>query len=256
MDQERLVGSAVVLAAGRGTRIASVTSAPKCLLEVHGKSLIRRHIDHLASLGFREVVVVVGYEKELVRRHLAGYSSRIRVEFVENEDVERLGNGVSLRLGLERVNGHCLVIDGDLIYDGDVLERFLDGGPEDCALIGEGDVDDIESAKTVTDGNGCILAFIDKRALLPHEREGFLGEAIGVLMFTEAGRAAILRGSERFFSDAANLSLNWEHLLNACLSEQPMTSRFVPGGQWIEIDTPEDYAEARRIFDDADTPIS
>jgi choline kinase len=251
VDQERVVGTAVVLAAGRGTRIASVTNAPKPLLEVAGKSLIRHHVDTLEALGFREIVVVVGYEKEQVHRHLAGYPLQARLVFVENEDVERFGNGVSLRLGLERANGSCLVIDGDLLYESEVLERFLDGGPDDCVLVGEGDIDDVECAKTVTDGDGNVTALVDKRALLPHEAEGFLGEAIGVLMFTEAGRVAILRGSERFFSDAANAPLNWEHLLNACLAELRLASRFIAGGRWIEIDTPEDYAEAKRIFDGA-----
>jgi choline kinase len=249
VDQEHVVRTAVVLAAGRGTRITSVTSAPKVLLEVAGKSLLRHHVDNLEALGIPEVVVVVGYEKELIRRHLAGYPSQARIVFVENEDVDRFGNGVSLRLGLEHASGPCLVIDGDLIYEGAVLQRFLEDGPDDCVLVGEGDIDDVECAKTVADHDGNVTALVDKRALLPHEAEGFLGEAIGVLMFTDAGRAAVLSGSERFFSDPANLGLNWEHLLNACLVEQPLAARFVGGGQWIEIDTPEDYADAMRIFD-------
>lgn len=249
MDPKRVVRSAVILAAGAGTRIASETSDPKSLLEVCGKSLIRHHLEHLTALGFEDVVVVVGYRKELLRSHLAGHSSGVRIRTVENEDFTRLGNGVSLCLGLEHVTGPCIVIDGDLVYERDVLGRFLKGDPEDCVLVGPGQPADIESTKTVTDGTGRITSFADKRALLPHEEEGFLGEAMGVLMFTEARRRALLRGAERFFGDERNLLKNWEHLINFCLPDQPLVARFVDTGRWIEIDTPDDYAEARRLFE-------
>jgi choline kinase len=247
-----MIRSAVVLAAGRGTRIAAVTSDPKCLLEVSGKSLIRHHLDTLEALGFSEVVVVVGYEAGLVRRHLADHRSRMRIEFVENEDVERFGNAVSLRLGLESVTGPCIAIDGDLIYEREVLGRFLSGGPEDSVLVGVGEIDDIESTKTLTDDCDRVTVVVDKRSLLPAEEEAFLGEAMGVLMFTEAGRTAFLRRSEQFFDDPENLLKNWEPLLNYYLQEQPMTARFVGSGRWIEIDTPQDYAQARRIFESAE----
>ena len=249
MDAARIVRSAVVLAAGAGTRIASETRDPKSLLEVCGKSLIRHHLEHLAALGFEDVIVVVGYRKELLRGHLAGYSFGLRIRMVDNEDFTRLGNGVSLCLGLEHVTGPCIVIDGDLLYERDVMGRFLQGDPEDCVLVGPGEIGDVESTKTVTDGTGRITSLVDKRALRPHEEEGFLGEAMGVLMFTEVRRRALLRGAERFFGDEGNLLKNWEHLINFCLPDQPLVARFVDTGRWIEIDTPDDYAEAQRLFE-------
>lgn len=249
VDRARIMRSAVVLAAGGGTRIASETSDPKSLLEVCGKSLIRQHLEHLAALGFEDVVVVVGYQKELLRSHLAGHSWGLRVRTVENEDYKRLGNGVSLCLGLEHVTGPCIVIDGDLVYEREVMGRFVTGEPEDSILVGPGKMTDIESTKTITDGTGQVTSLADKRALLPHEEERFLGEAMGVLMFTEERRYALLRAAERFFEDQGNLLKNWEHLINYCLPDQPLIARFVDAGRWIEIDTPGDYAEARRLFE-------
>jgi choline kinase len=238
-----------VLAAGAGTRISSETSDPKSLLELCGKSLIRHHLEHLAALGLEDVVVVVGYRKDLLRSHLADQSYGLHVTTVDNEDFTRLGNGVSLCLGLRHVTGPCVVIDGDLVYERDVMGRFLKGDPEDCLLVGPGEMTDVESTKTITDGAGQVVALADKRALLPHEEQGFLGEAMGVLMFTEARRRALLDRAERYFGDEGNLLKNWEHLLNFCLPDQPLAARFVGGGRWIEIDTPEDYAAARRLFE-------
>ena len=243
--------SAVVLAAGAGTRIASETSSPKSLLEVGGKSLIHRHVEHLVALGVEDVVVVVGYRKELLRSHLAAHPCGARARTVENEDYTRLGNTVSLCLGLANVTGPCLAIDADLVYERDVLGRFLKGDPEDCVLVGPGEKTDIEATKTVTDSAGRVVSLVDKRPLLPHEEDGFLGEAMGVLMFTEARRLALLDAADRFFANEENLLKNWEHLLNFCLPEQPLVARLVDTDRWIEIDTPDDYAGARRLFEHA-----
>jgi choline kinase len=244
--------SAVVLAAGRGSRIAAVTSDPKCLLEVSGKSLLRHHLDSLEALGFEDVVVVVGYGADRVRDHLADRLAdrdpRMRIAFVENEDVERFGNAMSMCLGLESVTGPCIVIDADLIYEQDVLGRFLSPGPEDSILVGLGKLDDVESTKILTDRDGRVTVVVEKRLLSPAEESSFLGEAMGVLMFTEPGRVAILRRSDQFFDDPGNITLNWESLLNDHLREHAMSARLVEFGRWIEIDTPQDYAEARRIF--------
>jgi choline kinase len=82
----------------------------------------------------------------------------------------------------------------------------------------------------------------------------FGGEAMGVLMFAESARAAFLRRGDEFFHDPGNLLENWQPPLNDHLQEQPMTARLVDSRRWIEIDTPQDYAEARRIFESEPQP--
>jgi choline kinase len=152
------------------------------------------------------------------------------------------------------VTGPCIAIDGDLIYERAVLERFVSGEPRDSILVGPGEIDDVESTKALVDDSGSVTKVVDKRSLLPHEQPHFLGEAMGVLMFTESARAAFRRCGDEFFNDPGNLLKNWEPLLNDHLREQPMTARFVDSRRWIEIDTPPDYAEARRIFEHAPHP--
>jgi bifunctional UDP-N-acetylglucosamine pyrophosphorylase/glucosamine-1-phosphate N-acetyltransferase/UDP-N-acetylglucosamine pyrophosphorylase len=61
---------AVVLAAGKGTRMAS--DLPKVLHEAAGKPLVAWVLEALAAAGIHDRIVVVGYRAELVEQALAG----------------------------------------------------------------------------------------------------------------------------------------------------------------------------------------
>jgi MurNAc alpha-1-phosphate uridylyltransferase len=61
----------MILAAGRGERFRPLTDTiPKPLIEVHGETLIERHLRALARAGVREVVVNLGWLGEKIRERL------------------------------------------------------------------------------------------------------------------------------------------------------------------------------------------
>ncbi|HUT13136.1 MAG TPA: NTP transferase domain-containing protein [Thermoguttaceae bacterium] len=101
--------TAVVLAAGKGTRMKS--DLPKVLVEVRGRPMIEYVLDALADGGIRRIIVVIGYRGELVR---AALKHRRQVEFAVQE--EQLGTGhavMSCRDLLADHNGPVLVVTGD-----------------------------------------------------------------------------------------------------------------------------------------------
>ena len=108
--------SAVVLAAGIGTRLGSMTEkVPKCLIPIGGATLIEHTIGKLRNLGFENIVVVAGYMGKRVRE--------IVPDIVANEDYAVTQPPYSLRLGLERVQaGPVLVLDADILFEERVLE--------------------------------------------------------------------------------------------------------------------------------------
>ena len=67
---------AVVLAAGKGTRMGS--DLPKVLHEAAGKPLVTWVLEALAAAGIHDRIVVVGYGAELVERALAGGNQELR----------------------------------------------------------------------------------------------------------------------------------------------------------------------------------
>lgn len=101
--------TAVVLAAGKGTRMQS--DLPKVLCRVLGKPMIHYVLDALQAAGIRRTLVVVGYRAELVEEALANYEG---LEFVEQ--TEQLGTGHAVRCCSDRLQsaaGAVAIVTGD-----------------------------------------------------------------------------------------------------------------------------------------------
>ena len=81
---------AVVLAAGKGTRMGS--DLPKVLHEAAGKPLVTWVLEALAAAGVHDRIVVVGYGAELVERALAGMPG---VSFAVQKEQRGTGDAVA-----------------------------------------------------------------------------------------------------------------------------------------------------------------
>jgi len=183
--------TAVILAAGRGSRIEDLTKDPKSLLEINGRSILKRNLESLENLGIPKVNVLVGYKREKIEDHLRDYAGGLNLSFHLNEDYDNKGNAYSMFLGLRASEENVLVFDGDLVYEQVILKRFLDNSDADGILVGECSIDNIECAKTLIDKEkGHIVKTVDKLALTQNELSEyrFIGEAIGILKFSDQGR--------------------------------------------------------------------
>jgi len=109
--------SAVVLAAGHGTRMRSARPKPLHLLV--GRPLVRLVLDALADCDVSRVVVVVGHGAEAVTKKLLEAPVPWPVEFVEQRVQRGTGDAVSVGMtglpddDLEAEDGDVLVLPGD-----------------------------------------------------------------------------------------------------------------------------------------------
>ncbi len=103
------IKKAVVLAAGKGTRMKS--ELPKVLFPVCGKPMIDYLLDALDRAGIDEILVVVGYQKEKV---IDALKNRKNVKFAEQKELLGTGHAVmSCRKELEGFDGPVFIIAGD-----------------------------------------------------------------------------------------------------------------------------------------------
>jgi len=115
---------AMILAAGRGTRMAPLTdNCPKPLLPLAGKPLIVHHIEKLVAAGFCEIVINHAYLGHMIEQALGdGGSFGCRISYsAETEALETAG-GIIQALPL-LTNNKCdepfLLINGDVWTDWD-----------------------------------------------------------------------------------------------------------------------------------------
>jgi NDP-sugar pyrophosphorylase family protein len=107
--------TAVVLAGGKGTRIASLAGPdrPKAMLSVAGRPFLDHKLQGLAEQGVREVVLLVGHGADHIRAHVAdGSAWGLRVRCVEDGPT-LLGTGGAVRAALAALPDAFWVTYGD-----------------------------------------------------------------------------------------------------------------------------------------------
>ena len=106
--------SAMVLAAGLGTRLRPVTDTiPKPLVEINGRPLIDHALDRLTLAGVERVVVNVHYKAEMMAAHLAG-RDHPQIELSEETELLDTGGGVARALPL--LGETFFVVNGDVFW--------------------------------------------------------------------------------------------------------------------------------------------
>lgn len=92
------IEKAMVLAAGRGTRMRSLTDeTPKPLIKVKGRTLIDRIVDKIVAYGITQGVVNVCYLGDMIKSALSKRTD-ISLTFSEEEEALETGGGVKKAL--------------------------------------------------------------------------------------------------------------------------------------------------------------
>lgn len=159
-----MIDQAVILAAGKGTRLRETADAlPKPLTEVGGVPLIKRTILTLAEAGARRVVIVTGFMADVVRTTVERDVSfaGLRIEFAHNPEFE-LANGVSVMVGGKACTGPFALSMADHIYSPAIprLVMTSDFTAADLYLATDPRIDDvldIDDATKVRSDRGAIV---------------------------------------------------------------------------------------------------
>jgi L-glutamine-phosphate cytidylyltransferase len=70
---------AIILAAGKGSRFNNLTKIiPKCLFTIGNTTILDRQIDILIENGIDDILVITGYESNLIQKHLNQKNVKIK----------------------------------------------------------------------------------------------------------------------------------------------------------------------------------
>ncbi|MGN0144564.1 MAG: NTP transferase domain-containing protein [Clostridium sp.] len=129
-----MVKTAVILAAGMGSRLYDVTNdeIPKGFLVVNGKSLIERSIEKLRSIGIEKIYIVTGHLNEYYDKLAEKYNF---IETKRNRRYRTTGSMTSLSILENELKEDFLLLESDLIYEVYGLTKTAMFEGEDCILL-------------------------------------------------------------------------------------------------------------------------
>jgi choline kinase len=236
--KQRISRTALILAAGMGTRVRSLTAGmPKCLMDLEGRPIIEWILAALRRAGIRDVVMVTGFRSGVLARTLGdGSAFGLSIRYVHNRRW-REPNGLSL-YAAGRVLGRgtrFLTVMSDHLLFPDAIQAAIQMPTPRCVLAVDTDVEhvfDISDATKVRLIDGKPVA-IGKR--LRH----YNAVDCGLFRFDgrvfDALREAITQGELSLTGGVKRL------IAAGHLDVLPVAGSF-----WIDIDTPKAYKEAAR----------
>jgi NDP-mannose synthase len=223
----------VILAGGRGTRLAPYTTVfPKPLMPIGDRPVLEILLRRLAAADLRTIHLAVGHLAELIEAYF-GDGSRFGVELRYAREDEPLGTAGPLA-SIEFEAQTVLVMNGDLVTTLDfreLLDAHAASGAAATIAVHQRDVP-IEYG--VVKRNGTLVAGFEEKPTLSYEI------SMGVYAFERAAIELVPRATRFDFPD----------LVYALLGRGLPIHAHVSSSFWLDIGLPEDYELANQRYED------
>ena len=227
---------AIILAAGRGSRMKALTNdSPKCLVELHGKTLLDWQCDALRSAGIEHIAIVTGYKREMLTNQC--FREFHNTRWAETNMVSSL---VCASEWLQSSN--CIISYSDIFYDSSAVRSLSDCSsflaltydPNWLQLWTDRFGDpllDAESFRLTSKG------FLTEIGNKPTSVGEVQGQYMGLLRFTPTGWTEV-RAVLSTLSPIERDRIDITHLFQKLLESNVIPIRAIPyEGYWGEIDS-------------------
>ena len=237
----RPVREAMIVAGGRGTRLAPLTDAtPKPLLPLVGLPFLSGLIRRLAAEGIERVLLVVGPDPSPFAV-LEADAASVGVTIESVPEPEPLDTAGGVRSALDRVSGTFLVLNGDILTDLDLAALVSHHREHDAqATLALTRVQDTSAyGVCVLDGHR-IVDFVEKppRGTLPGQ------DAVN------AGTYVLEPGALDHFPQGP---LSFERrVFPGLVADGLMVAGSVSDAVWADLGTPERYLHGHRLVLDGE----
>lgn len=232
---------AIILAAGRGSRMKSLTDErPKCLVELRGKPLLQWQLESLRAAGISDIAVVTGYKRELLAER--GLSEFHNPRWAETNMVSSLACAESWLEGQP-----CIVSYSDIFYSPVAVQSLINSDaalavtydPNWLQLWTERFGDPLLDAETFRLTATHTLAEIGNK---PQSVDDVQGQYMGLLRFTPEGWAEVVRLRAELSPqqrDSMHMTNTLQRVIDA--GRVPIAA-VAYTGEWGEVDSSEDLS--------------
>jgi choline kinase len=240
--------NAILYVAGRASRLGTrAQGRHKVLLEFGGKSLLERHVMHLAELCVPRLFVVTGHLREQLQAAFLPLRERYPVEIVELFNPDFLeGSALSMHVSLPAL---ATARDGVLLMDGDVLHdirmlRQLVASPHRTALL-------VDRAFSTADDDPVLVPMRQGKPFDFVKRwrgeADAVGESVGFFKVDAADLPVLIRET-RARAAGPGRAESYDDILRVLVRAGCFGAEDVTGLPWTEIDFPADLDHAQNAI--------
>jgi dTDP-glucose pyrophosphorylase len=242
---------AVILAAGKGTRMRELTNElPKPMLRVQGRPILEHIVEGVIAAGIREIFIVTGFRAEVVENHF-GDGSKWNARIAFGRQVVQDGTGKAPELAKDFIgDSPFLLTYGDILVPPatypQMLRRFGEGDFAGVITVTPGE-DVTKGGLNFFDGQFCLQKLVEKPSpehLEGLRRDGWLKP--GEPAWYNAG-IYIFRPSLFDFTARLQKSPRGEYELTDAISAMIAAGQKLAGleiqGRWVDVRDPETLAK-------------
>lgn len=227
--------NAIVLAGGKGTRLAPLTTlVPKPMLTVAGYPMLDYVTSQLSFYGIKDIVYAVAYKKEQIQERADGY---VGINAKYSCDDIPLGTAGSVKKALNMLSDTFVVISGDCLNNidlGEMIRRHNTEKNEVTMAIVERE-DTTKYGVVKYDENGKITSLIEK------PQSNIYGNQIN---------AGVYVINKRVFVDTRDGMLDFAKDVFPILVQNGKIGAYFHNGFWSDIGAIEDYYSANFYMKD------
>ncbi len=241
---------AIILAAGMGKRLGELTRHnTKCMVTLHGQTLIERTLDALHYAGVERVIIVIGFEGQKVKNLVGQNYKGLPIVYVENPVYNKTNNIYSLYLAREFMcEQDTLLLESDLIFEKDILTELIKNPFPNLAVVDKYQ-SWMDGTVVTIDSEDNILSFIPKRHF-NHKDIGSYYKTVNIYKFSaHFARNDYIPFLEAYSSALGNNEYYEQVLRVLTLLEKNNLKAFrLENQKWYEVDDIQDLNNAEAIF--------
>ncbi len=174
---------AVIMAGGKGTRIASITKdeIPKPMLTIGDKTILEHQIDCLKKSKIDEIIIVIGHLGEKIKAYFNdGSKFGIKITYFEEDPNKPLGTAGSLYYLKEKIAEDFILVFGDVFFSVDFnkMIEFHKHNNSAATLLTHPNSHPYDSDLVVVDENNVIKCFDSKENVRNYDYKNLVNSGI------------------------------------------------------------------------------
>lgn len=216
--------NAIVLMAGIGSRALTVTDGnPKCLLKIHGKTILERTLNNFEKVDPKITkCFVLGYKADVIKKYIS--------DSIVINPFFRITNSIaSLWFARDYLKGDTIIMNGDVCFSVEILHKIVEQKKGNYIVIDslKPSNDPVFNSNNITD---------------------WKGEYAGIYRLNDFGTRKLKNEIENLVLSEQYSLYHEKAFLKLINQGLPLKKIDIAGEKWTEIDTQQDFENAEKIF--------